>query len=562
MAEPEDLCTSKHLLTLVGEELCRAAETCESESFNFFKIRYCTLPQSTVGTLLFYGLVLLLLVMAFYLLGQIASSYLTPVLTKISLALNLSETLSGVTLLAFANGAPDIIASYSAGGAPGGIYITIGNLFGACLFCSTLVLGRCISVSPGPVQMDKYQWLRDLVFYVLAALLLLSYGIIETIQKWMVAVFFGIYLCYIGIVLYQDRQARAVLRPEINEEADDFKLRRDADKKKVEQKIHKVIAGEEDVKQSLIHQVGDDGRMEAKQRKLTLTAAEVKAIYAKEAQAVSDEKPEEDAKQSDKILSILLYPLQLLPTLTIPNLDEEDGPKTDLIAFSPLPASVMICLFLKEFDLKAQLWGINVYIIAGLVGLLASALAYNFKRQSNKAYEWVLVPFALVASIMWLKFSAGTVVDMIEYASKLFGLNKVLLGATVLGIGNSLADFFANSSLSASGYSVMACTGSIAGQLFNLLMSVPINLYKSYVDGESTQELPLLNLSEGRSTKIFALMIIWMVVIQLIFLMFSSIKSQFVLKTGLVRINLFVYIACYIVFIIMALVLGKDQDEE
>lgn len=511
---------------------------------------------------MFYGLVLLLLVIAFYLLGQIASSYLTPVLTKISVALNLSETLSGVTLLAFANGAPDIIASYSAGGAPGGIYITIGNLFGACLFCSTLVLGRCISVSPGPVQMEKYQWLRDLGFYVLAALLLLAYGIIETIHKWMVAIFFGIYFCYIGIVLYQDRQARAVMNPEIDEQADDYKLRREADKKKVEQKIHKVIAGEEDIQQSLIHTVGQDGIMEAKQRKLTLTAAEVKAIYAKEAQAVADEKPEEETSQSDKILSILMFPLKLLPTLTIPNLDEEDGPKTDLLALSPLSASLMIALFTKEFELSAKVGGINVYLLAGGIGLLASGVTLYLKRQGSKTYEWVLVPFALVASIMWLKFSAGTVVDMIEYSSKLFGLNKVLLGATVLGIGNSLADFFANSSLSASGYSVMACTGSIAGQLFNLLMSVPINLYKSYVDGESTQELPLLDLGEGRSTKIFALMIIWMVVIQLISLMFSSIRSKFVLENGLVKINLFVYIACYIIFIIMAIVLGKDQEDE
>lgn len=558
----EDLCTSKNLLNLIGDELCKAAETCDSESFNFFKIRYCTLPQSTGGTVMFYGLVLLLLVIAFYLLGQIASSYLTPVLTKISVALNLSETLSGVTLLAFANGAPDIIASYSAGGATGGIYITIGNLFGACLFCSTLVLGRCISVSPGPVQMEKYQWLRDLGFYVLAALLLLAYGIIETIHKWMVAIFFGIYFCYIGIVLYQDRQARAVMNPEIDEQADDYKLRREADKKKVEQKIHKVIAGEEDIQQSLIHTVGQDGIMEAKQRKLTLTAAEVKAIYAKEAQAVADEKPEEETSQSEKILSILMFPLKLLPTLTIPNLDEEDGPKTDLLALSPLSASLMIALFTKEFELSAKVGGINVYLLAGGIGLLASGVTLYLKRQGSKTYEWVLVPFALVASIMWLKFSAGTVVDMIEYSSKLFGLNKVLLGATVLGIGNSLADFFANSSLSASGYSVMACTGSIAGQLFNLLMSVPINLYKSYVDGQSTQELPLLDLGEGRSTKIFALMIIWMVVIQLISLMFSSIRSKFVLENGLVKINLFVYIACYIIFIIMAIVLGKDQEDE
>lgn len=557
--EKEDLCTLKNFLMLVGDELCEAAKECESESFNFFRIRYCTLPQSGFGTFLFYALMLLLLVMAFFLLGQIASSYLTPVLTKISLALNLSETLSGVTLLAFANGAPDIIASYSAAGAEGGIYITIGNLFGACLFCSTLVLARCISVSPSVVKMDKYQWLRDLMFYVLASLLLLCYGIMEVINRWMVAVFFLIYFIYIGIVLYQDRLAQAEAKAAISEEGDDFKIRREADKKRVEGKIHKVIAGESDIQQSFVHTIGSDGNMEAKQRKLTLTPAEVKAIYAKEVQQVAEDNPEE-VKQSDKILNILTMPLKLLPSLTIPNLDEEEGPRTDLIAATPLTASILVCLLTKEFDLEAKVLGINVFIIGGSVGLAASALAFYLKREGNKAYEWVLVPFALVASIMWLKFSAGTVVDMIEYASVLFGLNKVLLGATVLGIGNSLADFFANSSLSASGYSVMACTGSIAGQLFNLLMSIPINLYKSFGD-KSNYELKLLDMAELKSTKIFALMIIWMVIMQLIFIMFTSIRSKFVLETSLVKINLFFYVSCYVIFLVMALILGKETDE-
>src|SRR3990167_4748536 len=556
-AKPE--CNLHSFITLVGQELCDAAKECDSESFNFFSIRYCTLPQSTIGTVLFYGLMLLLLVMAFFLLGQIASSYLTPVLTKISLALNLSETLSGVTLLAFANGAPDIIASYSAAGAEGGIYITIGNLFGACLFCSTLVLGRCISVSPGPVKMEKYQWLRDLVFYVLAALLLLCYGIMEKINRWMVGVFFVIYFIYIAIVLYQDRLAQSEAKAAINEEGDDYKIRREADKKRVEDKIHKVIAGETDIQQSFVHTLGSDGQMEAKQRKLTLTAAEVKQIYAKEVQQVAEEQPA-DVSQSDKILGMLTLPLKLLPTMTIPNLDEEEGPRTDLIALTPLSASILVCLLSKEFNLEAKVFGINVFIVGGSVGLIASGLTYYLKREGNKAYEWVLVPFALVASIMWLKFSAGTVVDMIEYASVLFGLNKVLLGATVLGIGNSLADFFANSSLSASGYSVMACTGSIAGQLFNLLMSIPINLYKNF--GENSEyELKLLNIEELKSTKIFALMIIWMVIMQLVFIMFSSIRSKFILETGLVKVNVIVYIGCYAVFLIMALALGKDTEE-
>ena len=56
----------------------------------------------------------------------------------------MSETIAGVTLLAFANGAPDIMASITAAGEEDGIYIGVGGLFGSCTFASTMVLGTCI----------------------------------------------------------------------------------------------------------------------------------------------------------------------------------------------------------------------------------------------------------------------------------------------------------------------------------------------------------------------------------------------------------------------------------
>ena len=69
---------------------------------------------------------------------------MTPTLEYISKKLNMSEVLSGVTLLAFANGAPDVMASFSAGGEEDGISLSIGALFGASLFCCTVVLGMRI----------------------------------------------------------------------------------------------------------------------------------------------------------------------------------------------------------------------------------------------------------------------------------------------------------------------------------------------------------------------------------------------------------------------------------
>lgn len=54
----------------------------------------------------------------------------------------------------------------------------------------------------------------------------------------------------------------------------------------------------------------------------------------------------------------------------------------------------------------------------------------------------------------------------------------VILGATVLAFGNSLQDYFSNPNMSKKGFGIMAVSGTIAGQLFNLLIGFGLNLVK------------------------------------------------------------------------------------
>ena len=55
-----------------------------------------------------------MLSLAFYYLSYVADEHLSPSLQKISKTFKLSESLAGVTLLAFGAGAPDVFASLSA----------------------------------------------------------------------------------------------------------------------------------------------------------------------------------------------------------------------------------------------------------------------------------------------------------------------------------------------------------------------------------------------------------------------------------------------------------------
>ena len=531
----------------------------EVETIDFYSLRFCTLSDTLFGGAAFTFLCILTGAVAFFLLGQIASTYLTPVLTKISLALNMSETLSGVTLLAFANGAPDIISSFSAGGSEGGLFISIGNLFGAGLFCSTLVIGRCIQVSKHTIRMEKDQWNRDLIFYVVASLLLLVYGMVGSITYSMAGGFFLIYLVYITIVIYQDRQSKAA-EPDSLFETKPLDKQHEVDTNKLKNKFHH-LAKNEDVNDSLTSSMIEGG-VHPGARKLTLTMAEVKKIYKEENQVAAEEEETENP-----VMKVLTYPLQLVPSITIPNLDEE-GVKHPLIFLTPLSASLLIAFLLCKMSPTAHgKWFFDftagAYVLAALIGLPFCGLVKYLQSESNQVYQWVLVPFALVASILFLKTSAGSIVDIINFLADNYNINKVLLGATLLGIGNTLADFFANSSLAATGYGVMACTGSIAGQLFNLLMSIPLNIFNGLnQNGKSAEPFELYDFSgKDKTTKIFAVTLIFLVIFQLINIMYMSIFNEYVLTKKLAQVNVVVYIVCFIAFFLMEFLIPKDVTD-
>ncbi len=87
------------------------------------------------------------------LIGSIADKYLASGMTDLSKRFKLSPTLSAITLIAFANGAPDIIGAIkgSDGESGDGPLVSIGALLGAFLFSSTLAFANVTFSMSGPI---------------------------------------------------------------------------------------------------------------------------------------------------------------------------------------------------------------------------------------------------------------------------------------------------------------------------------------------------------------------------------------------------------------------------
>lgn len=84
---------------------------------------------------------IILVFVCFYLLGSTAGGFLAPSLETISFELGVSEQLAGVTFLAIANGAPDVIGAIAASGsaAGSGVGLAVGALTGAGIYVTICV---------------------------------------------------------------------------------------------------------------------------------------------------------------------------------------------------------------------------------------------------------------------------------------------------------------------------------------------------------------------------------------------------------------------------------------
>ncbi|CAJ0842691.1 18033_t:CDS:10 [Entrophospora sp. SA101] len=87
------------------------------------------------------------LMFLFGFIGVAASDFFCPNLNTIASKLNLSESMAGVTFLAFGNGSPDVFSTFSAM-THGSGSLAIGELIGAASFITSVVAGSMAVISP------------------------------------------------------------------------------------------------------------------------------------------------------------------------------------------------------------------------------------------------------------------------------------------------------------------------------------------------------------------------------------------------------------------------------
>ena len=146
-------------------------------------------------------------------IGIAASDFFCVNLSTIANVLGLSESMAGVTFLAFGNGSPDVFSTYAAMNTHSGS-LAIGELIGAAGFITAVVAGSMALVRPFKVA--RRSFVRDVGFFIVAASFSMVFLADGHLHQWECAVMIAFYVFYVLTAFawhwYRSRKRRAKIR--------------------------------------------------------------------------------------------------------------------------------------------------------------------------------------------------------------------------------------------------------------------------------------------------------------------------------------------------------------
>ncbi|USW57762.1 Putative sodium/calcium exchanger membrane region, NCX, central ion-binding domain superfamily [Septoria linicola] len=131
-------------------------------------------------------------------IGIAASDFFCIDLSTIAGILGMSESVAGVTFLAFGNGSPDVFSTFAAMSTDSGS-LAVGELFGAAGFITAVVAGSMALIRPFHVA--KKSFIRDVGFFTVAAAFSMVFLWDGHLHFWECATMVIYYILYVAFVV-------------------------------------------------------------------------------------------------------------------------------------------------------------------------------------------------------------------------------------------------------------------------------------------------------------------------------------------------------------------------
>lgn len=346
--------------------------------------------------------------------------------------------MGAVTLLALGNGAPDVFASIAAvaGGNP---RTGVGAILSAGTFVSGFVVGF-VAIYAAPFGVNPASFVRDVMFYLVAAFLLFYVYLSGELYFWQAVGFVGFYLFFVGFVFWMDLGGRG------ERKSHDFE-----DQKGLMSVDYEMRESGEDGKK-----MGEYGGQKYSRFGVLGTLRKISKIWE--------------------------VPVSVLLKLTIPQSSPSEWSRFYLsanIALCPM-ALLYSCRSFMSMDHPIVFLVPQMHVPLWLVILFSSCslatLHYIVEKEPPKTEQIPVVLIAFVMSVFWISNVAGELLNCLATLGTLLDLPPAILGLTVLAWGNSVGDLVADVAVAKAGQPALAMAGCFAGPMFNMLVGLGMAL--------------------------------------------------------------------------------------
>ncbi|KAL9052527.1 MAG: hypothetical protein Q9162_005330 [Coniocarpon cinnabarinum] len=171
---------------------------CEDDDvglLSYLNLYYCRMTQLKSVA---FTIILIWSALLFSTIGIAASDFFCVNLSTIANLFGMSESMAGVTFLAFGNGSPDVFSTFAAIRSNSGS-LAVGELIGAAGFITAVVSGSMALVRPFKVA--RRSFVRDVGFFIVAVSFSMIFVANGSLELWECAAMVGFYVFYVVVVV-------------------------------------------------------------------------------------------------------------------------------------------------------------------------------------------------------------------------------------------------------------------------------------------------------------------------------------------------------------------------
>ena len=441
--------------------------------FNYFSLQYCTLGEVQPIS---YVFLFIITFVVFSLLGTTADNFFVVQLETLSAHLKLSPSTAAITLLALGNSAPDVFGDLAAVQGNDDFPLALGELLGASMFLTTVVLAAVILYATQDGKECKVDTdpIRDIVSFAVTLAAVFIFAVTDDkITSVEAMSIIGAYIVYVICVIAYTRKHASKKAP-LHRVGSMFEGAEGAYGTRKSIQDHLLAndnEGELEIGEVVSTQDGDDS----------------------DSDDDSDDDAEElvgldwdpEASTYDKVTFVLEYPFSFLRWISIAGADNAWSPRRRFLThIVPMGATTIVFLdFSPNWTGGTAYDGFasSTYAIAMLLSFIVGTAMYQLSNdEALPRWNPILVVLAFVSTVAWLDLLGNECVAVLESIGVITGLTSTpqghsILGVTVLSWANSIGDFIADTAVTRAGKPEMGVSAVFGAPMLTCCLGIGIS---------------------------------------------------------------------------------------